>query len=491
MRATAIERRVLLAGALLFALSNSRLFAQCPDGSPPPCHARTVAAPPANSVAVLYFDNLSRDTAYAYLADGVTEELITSLRLAGHLTVPSRNESARIRQLPNQAPALTARQLGVRYLLSGSVQPAGDRLRVNAELLEAASGRVIWGDRLVVPGRDPLAAQESIAVAVVSAVRGVLRPEERRALARRPTRDSLAYDFYLRGRRALSGSTADDAIAMFEQALGRDSAFALAAAGEAVAWGWQDDKVTPMVAQTEERHFAERALRLDSTVALAWHALAVSAFQADRDFDRAALYARRAIALDSSFAEPHAVLSDIALLRGHPRDAAAEFSQAWRLDSLSGLVQNYHSLQLASIGDTAAMGRYQAQLVQITGPRPRDAIILDLARGRCQDVIEHYRAKPMPEFRIYYAIALACAGQVEPARALRDSLTPELRFTGPTSLARLSVALGDTDAALGWLDRAVTAREYFALYIGLDPHWTSLRSDPRFAALRRRVGVDQ
>src|SRR5205085_3619154 len=136
--------------------------------------------------------------------------------------------------------------------------------------------------------------QESIAVAVVSAVRGALQPDERRALARRPTRDSVAYDFYLRGRRALENGAAEEAIVLFEQALARDSTFALAAAGAAAAWSWEDDIVTPMVAQTQARALAERALRLDSTVALAWFALASAAFQAERDFDRAVRYARRA-----------------------------------------------------------------------------------------------------------------------------------------------------------------------------------------------------
>src|SRR5207253_1897317 len=138
---------------------------------------------------------------------------------------------------------------------------------------------------------------------------------------------------------------ADASIVLFEQALARDSTFALAAAGEAAAWSWEDDVVTPMVAQTQARALAERALRLDSTVALAWFALASASFQAERDLDRSVRYARRAIALDSSFAEPHSVLSDIAILRGHAREAAAEAAQAWRLDSLSGLVQNYRALQ--------------------------------------------------------------------------------------------------------------------------------------------------
>lgn len=466
------------------------LFGQCPDGTPPPCAraTRPVAAPavPANGVAVLYFDNLAHDTAYAYLADGVTEELITSLRRVGRLNVPSRNESARIRRAPAQPAASIARQLGVRYLLSGSVQTTGGRLRVNAELLDAGSGRVVWGDRLVVSGSDLLAAQESIAVAVVGAVSGALRPEERRAFARRATRDTLAYDYYLRGRVALSRLSAE-AIPLFERALERDPNFALAAAGAAVAWGWMDEAVTPMVAQTQARLLAERALRLDSSVAMAWHALAVAAFQGDQDLDRAAAFARRAIALDSTLAEPHAVLSDVALLQGRPREAAAEFALAWRTDSLSRVVELYRWWQLSIVRDTAGMAQFLDQVERASGPRPRERALLHLTRGECDRAAELFPNGPA-EYRAEYVMALACAGRVDTARALLDAMAPADRFTIPTGLAAIALALGDREGALAWLERAAVAREYVIMFVDVDWRWEPLRGEPRFEALRRRIG---
>ncbi|MFI5279385.1 MAG: hypothetical protein ACHQU1_02730 [Gemmatimonadales bacterium] len=478
--------------ALAALALGARLEAQCPDGTPPPCasvRASRQSAPPANSVAVLYFDNLSRDTATAYLADGLTEELITSLRRDGGLSVPSRSESARIRQGASQPSASIARQIGVRYLLSGSIQSAAGRLRVNAELLEASTGRVVWGDRLFVSGSDPMAAQESISVAVVSAVNGVLRPEDRRALSHRGTRDSVAYDLYLRGRVAFTRGAAPDAIPLFERALARDPAFANAAAGAAMAWAWMDDEVTPMVAQTEARLYAERALRLDSSQAQAWSALAGAAFQGDRDYDRAAEYAQRAATLDPSLPDPHGILAAVALVRGRVREMEAELAREWQLDSLSSSVifDRFHFLEM--LRDSIGLGRLSAY-AQRTGAQASPAglsMAVALMRGRCEEALTIPKAAalwPGP-----YAEALACAGHVREARVLLDSLTPQLRFTTPITLAHITMALGDRDATLAWLERGVVARQYFAVFLRQQWRWEPLRGDPRFEALLARTGT--
>src|SRR5439155_540651 len=125
------------------------LFAQCPDGSTPPCHGATrPAAPASNSVAVLYFDNLSRDTADAYLADGLTEDIIVRLGQIERLAVKSRNAVKRFRERAAEDPAVLGRSLGVAYLVSGSVRRAGARLRVTVQLVRAARGLAI-ADRML------------------------------------------------------------------------------------------------------------------------------------------------------------------------------------------------------------------------------------------------------------------------------------------------------------------------------------------------------
>src|SRR2546425_3209242 len=140
----------LLAVVLLTAALAAPVLAQCPDGSPPPCRAaqpeRATAAPPANSLAVLYFDNLSLDTAHAYLADGLTDELIVRLGEVRRLDVKSRFAVRRYRGRLINDPASIGRTLGVEYLVSGSLRPGHDRLRVTVELMRAATGARLWGD---------------------------------------------------------------------------------------------------------------------------------------------------------------------------------------------------------------------------------------------------------------------------------------------------------------------------------------------------------
>src|SRR5207253_1338888 len=177
----------------------SPLTAQCPDGSPPPCRSATrPAAPAPNSVAVLYFDNLSRDTADAYLAEGLTDEIIARLGQIERLNVKSRTAVSRHRGAGTD-PMVLSRSLGVAYVVNGTVRRGKDRLRVTVELLQAASGDRLWGQQYDRAQADFLAIQEDIAVSVASAIAGRLLPAERSSLAGRPTRRPAAYDHFVKG----------------------------------------------------------------------------------------------------------------------------------------------------------------------------------------------------------------------------------------------------------------------------------------------------
>jgi TolB-like protein/Tfp pilus assembly protein PilF len=226
---------------LLFtALPPYRLTAQCPDGSPPPCTAnRAPRTAPANSVAVLYFDNLSRDTADQYIASGVTEELINRLGRIERLQVKSRTYVQRYRGRPIDDPAALARSLGVAHLVSGSVQRGGGRLRVTVELTRAPGGMRVWGDTYDRAADDLMAVESEVAEAIASAIGGRLAPAERQSLAARPTASSAAYDHLLRGRFLYARRSPDAlrrAVAEFEGALRLDPDLAEAHASRALAY---------------------------------------------------------------------------------------------------------------------------------------------------------------------------------------------------------------------------------------------------------------
>jgi TolB-like protein/Tfp pilus assembly protein PilF len=266
---------------LLAVCATAQLESQCPDGTPPPC-ARAVAArsaaPPFNSVAVLYFDDLSRDTSDAYLADGLTEEIIARLTQVSRLAVKSRTAVQRFRGTASD-PATLGRQLTVAHLVSGSIRRAGNRLRVAVELTRSGSGVAEWAEQYDRTDADLLGIQEEIARAVATAITGRLLPEERTILAARPTRNPAAYDHYLRGQHLVaqrSPHSITDAIGEFQVALQLDPGFAAAMSRLAYAyglyydWGWRAEAVPRESLLTRAVSYADSALRLDSANTEAW-----------------------------------------------------------------------------------------------------------------------------------------------------------------------------------------------------------------------------
>lgn len=488
-----LPRVVLVAIVLTWG---QRLSAQCSDGTPPPCRApvaRTSTLPSPNSVAVLYFGNLTRDSAYTYLADGLTEDLIALLGSVARLEVRSRFESARIREEHGLSPADIGRQLHVAYFVSGSVQPGVGRIRVNTELIEARSGRRMWGERLTVSGTDPLAVQESITTAVVEAVIGALLPKERGALHRRATRDSAAYDLYLRGRFFVSRLTEADVrqgLELYRQALVHDSTFALAWAGIAQAWYWLSDAwVPPREAFSHVRPAAERALALDSNTSLAYLALSGTAQQIDRDFARAETLARRAIALDPRLADAHAALSWILVNLGRPGEALTESERAWVLDSLSVVVRQVRMGTLESLGRASEVLAL-AQRLHWTSWEIEALLLL----RRCAEAKDMLGQLSREDLSYYWSQlqAATCLREEYEARVALDSLGAIARngYMAPIMFATAHSALGEVDEAFQWLERSDQNRDFNVLFINA-PLWrlASVQADPRFLPLVRHLGI--
>ncbi|MFI5208052.1 MAG: hypothetical protein ACHQU8_07875 [Gemmatimonadales bacterium] len=197
------------------------LFAQCPDGTPPPCGRSGARAPAPYSVAVLYFDNQSRDSNDAYLAAGLTEQILDRLGSVSRLTVKSRNAVRRYRDT-DADPQRIGRELQVSYLASGSLRRAGDRLRVSVELTRTSSGDRVWGETYDRNASNALAIEEEVAEAVATAIVGRLVPGEVRRIAARSAADPAAHDHVLRGNFFLAQRTAEatrHAIAEYEAAL--------------------------------------------------------------------------------------------------------------------------------------------------------------------------------------------------------------------------------------------------------------------------------
>ncbi len=465
------------------------LVAQCPDGSPPPCLAATPrAAPASNSIAVLYFDNLSPDAADAYLADGLTEETIVRLGQVRRLAVKSRNAVQHFRGRATEDPAILGRLLGVAYLVSGSTRRSGNRVRVTVELVRAATGVRLWGDVFDRNSSDLLDIEGDIASAVATAIAGRLAPSERTSLTARPTRSPEAYDLYLRGLYFWNKRTPENlekARDAFERATELDSTFALAYADLANVYnhlgfigGHAPKEVTP-----KARAAALRALELDSTLAEAHAAFAYVKMQYDWDWPGAEREMRRALELNPRYIEGHRIYAYWLVSQGREEEGIAEAERALALDPLD----HVSNIDLGRVLGMAR--RYDRKIAQGREMLARDSD--DAFAHRLIGEAYMFTGRPteaVAEFRR--------AGDTSWAnRAARDrnSLTQDIeRLKGESWVRAFYVALdyaalGDNERVFEWLEKAYEQRDGNMMYLRVWPQFDSLRSDPRFVRLQQRV----
>jgi TolB-like protein/Tfp pilus assembly protein PilF len=526
MPATLVAVALLLTVVLPY-----RLAAQCPDGSPPPCGPRS-AGPPPRSLAILYFDNLSRDSTDALLADGFTEELIVRLGRVESLQVKSRGVVQRYRgQTPD--PTAVGRQLNVAFVVSGAMRRSGDRVRVSAELARASTGTQVWADVFDRASTDLIAIEADLGQAVAEAIAGRLRPGDQAMLARRPTRNPAAWEAYLRGNaliaRRLTGGLAG-AIAAYQDAVRLDPGFAAAwgRLAEGLSLGPDYGYVGPgrdaFLLQRQAQEASARALALDSLSAEAWIARGLVLEFESHPLESIAAFAR-AVALDSTLAEAHYHLGNSLraytddqmsaeqhLLRAHALDPSLVNAVEWLVilhwkagrtfealgwfDTLSAmapalapgspgsnlLIADFHLDLLLRVGDTASARTELAQL--LAGPPGADsASVQALAARVFADLGDTVQA------RAYLRQAVRPVG-THSARldlAGRCSLTLASGPSCSTSLlASALTALGERDSALIVLEsRRADGGELYDLM--RSPYFESLRREPRFARLLESV----
>jgi len=501
-----------LAFAALGVLASVRpATAQCPDGSPPPC-ARAVArpaAPPApTSVAVLYFDNISRDTSDAYLAEGLTEELITRLGQVPRLEVKSRNAVRRFRGEAAGDPAAVGRALGVAHLVSGTVRREGARLRVTAELTRATTGVRVWGDVLEGVDADLMSVEAQIASAIATAIGGRLAPAERRLLAARPTTNPEAYDHLLRGDFHLArrtGPEARRALAEYEAAARLDPGFARAWARIGlvyylfVDWSWPFPGLTPDSLLARGFAANDRALALDSGNADAWmvHGTLLT-YRNPTTLAGAVPALQRAVRLEPRNAEAWHLLGAILAIPRQTEEAIAALRRALQLDPL-------RPVTLANLGQVLSYDGREVDAERVLD----SAVAVDpgwylsyafrgwvrLRRGdragAQADADAAVRLRPpgyILDSEPLVVALFASGGDSAAARARAEEFARSVDEAGPLAYppaqgAAIAFAwLGDADRAMSFLERA---REGGILtwWAMQDPAFAPLRADARFQRL--------
>ena len=267
-----------------------------PSAAKAPAAGATPAAEAERSLAVLYFETLSGTKDDEYFRDGMTEDIITELSKIARLRLFPRSEVLAFRDKPVTAPHV-GQQLNARYVLEGSIRRAGNRVRITAQLVETATRHSVWAERYDRQLEDLFAIQDEIARSIAQALRITLSPHEEKTIARKPTENAQAYDFYLRGRSYTRRFELDFALRMMEQAIKLDPDFALAYVGLAWICGVIiefRDKDPKWLAKGVAA--CEKALVLEPQLP---EALAARArlFLAEGKHDDAVNYARSAIAL--------------------------------------------------------------------------------------------------------------------------------------------------------------------------------------------------
>ena len=458
----------------------------------------------AKSLAVLPFANIGGDSAQEYLAEGMSDELTTALGKVSGVQVAARTMANRYRGRRDVDAREAGRTLGVAYIIQGSVRSAGNTLRVSAQLANVSDGRELWADTYDKTSKDVFAVQDEITRSIMTALQQRLTPQASHTVAQsaQGTTNPDAYDLYLRGRYLLQrrGPGVLQSIERFQRAIDLDSTFGRAYAGlsEALEYTPYYGSTPASAVRDRVTRLARHALALDSSLAGAHVALGLAHMhawewaQADEELRRAIAidpndvaahtqYARfllytskfedartqlaRAKVLDPNSAIVSAWLAESFLLLGRRDEALAEFSRALEIDSTSGPALQLSSFAYAEAGNTSEARRLVDRLRG--APQSFQGIIAYIA-GASGDKVA--------------ALRMAHALEAKHPRPWFGNYTIALAYLG----------LGDTDRALSALEQSTAAGEIWPSANSLAAAmYDPLRGNPRFAALVRRVGLDE
>lgn len=462
--------------------------------------------PAERSVAVLPFVDLSAETDREYFADGISEELISSLAQVDGLRVAARTSSFKFKDAAEDVREI-GDLLNVSTVLEGSVRMSDDRVRITVQLVDVRDGFQIWGERYDREMADIFSVQEEIAREIVERLRSELvgeRGETAPPLVRSHTDVLEAYQLYLKGRFLCNKRTADGlraSIECFEEAIALDPDYALAYAGLADAYsllGWYR-YLTADEAYAQIQEATGRALELEACVPEACTSRAYAKFIYEWDFPEAEAEFKRAIELNPSYPTVHHWYGEYLMAMGRLKPAKEELQRAHDLDPLSLTVTV--GLGWASY----FLGEYEEAIELYEGVVAMDPEFVVVPwflgpayvqAGRCDDAVDLYeewigRIGEHPGLMSLLAQAHALAGREAEARDVYARLEQRAKRAPifPDYLALVHAALGEADQAFEWLEKALEERCWVLVFLRVDPAYRNLRSDPRFDALTRKLGL--
>ena len=501
-------RTLYLAAAVVLAVifigfAQSRGWVTLPFSSRKPAAKTSAPAKRFSSIAVLPLQNLSNDPAQEYFVDGITDELITDLAQLGTLRVISRTSVMHYKGGNKTVPEI-GRELGVEALVEGTVERVGDRVRIRVQLIDTASDHHLWSRSFDRKLEDVLlletTAAHDIAAGIQSQATG---PSVDSHFLNGRTVQPDAYEAYLKGRyfwNQRSEAGLKKSIEYFQEAIMKDPTFAAAYAGLAGTYSILGSDVMPAkVARVKARAAAARALELDPESAEGHAAMGMVAFYYDWNWTQAEQEFRRAIEINPSYVTAHQWYSYYLKAMGRLPEALQEARQAQELDPLSlqaniTLAGRYRDL--SEYDEAISLGQRTLELDPNFAPAHEMlAAVYELQEKFPAAVAEWQKAiglsQDNPAIIASLGHAYALSGKRREARKIvvRLQLISRQHYVAAWDMAILFAGLGDSSNAFRYLERSYQDRESQIPFLRQDRRLISLREDPRFQSLLRRVGL--
>jgi len=463
------------------------------------------------SIVVLPFTNLSVDREQDFFCESMAGDVINALthveglRVAGWTSASSfRNKEVDIREI--------GRKLNVKALLEGSVRKLGNKLRIMVQLINIVDGFHIWSDAydrdisgLCCP-EDVFAIQDEISLAIVDKLKVKLLGGEKEKIVKHHTEDLEAYDSYIRGRFFWNKRTEEGvkkAIVYFQQAIEKDPNYALAYAGLADSYIVLPDysSISPKGLYPKANKAIQRALEIDGTLAEAHTSLAQIKFRC-WDWESSEREFQRAIELNPNYPTAHHWYALFLMYMDRFDEAIEEIRRAQKLDPLSLVISR-----------NTALVFYYARLYDRALEKLNQTLEMDssfsavhawlgkvhLQKSRYEEAFREFKkerdisGRSDPLFEACEGVAYQRWGRKSEAQQVLDDLLKQAEkgYVPPISLANLYFALGEKDKGFKWLDKAYEERDSTLLEIKVDPGFDSVRSDSRFTAMLKKIGLEE
>jgi len=450
-------------------------------------------------LAVLPFQNLTGDPNKEYLADGLTEEMISQLGridperlgvIARTSVMGYKHKDVRLDQI--------GRDLSVQYVLENSLRESGDHLRLTAQLIQVKDQTHLWSQDYDYAAKDTLNVEDEAANAVAREIRVRLTSQQQEDLARSHTVNPEAFDAYLHGYHFYQGGTDKDtetAAKYFERATQLDPSYSLAWAWLSRARNWQaDEGLIPMEeGRRLAREAVERALSLNPNLAAAHAQMGRIKQQVDHDWAGASASFQRAVALEPANPENIGFAAWSAAILGRFDEAVQLNRRAANLDPLNA--DSWERLAeteffMGQLDQSAADSKKALELNPDAGSGMYTLILIDLLQGRPQDALPDIeRVQPTPTRACLYALTYSALGRKKESDAALSELMIKYNASNAYEIAEVYAFRNQTDKAFEWLDRAYAQRDPSLMSTKIDPLLKSLHSDSRYTAFLKKLNL--